>query len=78
MGVFAFFAYPYVTATLYESVPVGCVFVVGLEKERRDLPTQFAAEAFSLISLPGLLALRLEAAENMERVADVQQGGRKE
>lgn len=75
--MFCIFAYPYVRATLSESVPVGCVYVVGLEKERKDLPT-FAAEAFSLISLPGLLALRLEAAENMERVADVQQGGRKE
>lgn len=56
---------------------MGCVFVVGLEKERKGLPT-FAAEASSLISLPGLLALRLEAAENMERAADVRQGGRKE
>lgn len=54
---------------------MSCVFAVGLEKERKDLPT-FAVEAFSLVSLPGLLALRLEAAENMERRREWQMFGR--
>lgn len=59
---------------------MGCVFVVGLEKERKDLPT-FAVEAFFAHFPPRLVGCEVGGCREHgeeERVADVRQRGRKE